>query len=185
VVAVAAADVGLAGFGVLGPAIHNAGITHRDIKPTNIICTAQGPVVIDFGVALIAEATTSLTATGLVVGSAGWMSPEQVEGHNVGGASDVFVWGATVVFAASGQAPFGTGRADAVTYRILHGEPDIPEIPAPLGDLVHAALAKHPNSRPSADHLRTELLGPDATATTAEQQVTDLRPYVDRSTSTH
>jgi serine/threonine protein kinase len=156
-------------------AIHGAGVTHRDIKPTNIICTTRGPVVIDFGVALIAEATTSLTATGLAVGSPGWMSPEQIEGHDVGPASDMFLWAATVAFAGSGRAPFGTGRADAIAYRILHSEPTIPDLPGPFGELVGTALAKNPAARPTADEVRTQLLGSDdGRSGTAEDEVTAL-----------
>jgi serine/threonine protein kinase len=149
-------------------AVHEAGVTHRDLKPSNVICSSAGPVVIDFGVALVAEATTSLTATGVAVGSVAWMSPEQLEGRDIGPASDVFAWAATVAFAASGQPPFGAGRAEAVAYRILHNEPCLPELPQPLGRLVEQALSKDPARRPTAQAIKHEVLDSDTLTSTPD-----------------
>jgi serine/threonine protein kinase len=136
-------------------AIHAAGIVHRDLKPSNVLLTRAGPKVIDFGIAQALDAT-SVTKTGMTVGSAGFMAPEQIMGH-AGTASDIFSWAVTVAYAASGQPPFGTGPSEAILYRIVHGEPDLTGVPARLLPQVQAALAKDPQSRPTARELLTEL----------------------------
>ena len=136
-------------------AIHAAGIVHRDLKPSNVLLTAGGPKVIDFGIAQALD-TTSLTRTGIMVGSAGFMAPEQVTGR-AGTAADIFTWAVTVAFAASGQSPFGTGASDVILYRIMHGAPDIAGVPAGLRPLVEAALAKDPQARPTAPQLLSQL----------------------------
>src|SRR6185437_3261358 len=123
--------------------IHAAGIVHRDFKPSNVILTGAGPKVIDFGIAQALDAT-SLTRTGMMVGSAGFMAPEQISGRP-GPPTDIFVWGVTVAYAATGQPPFGTGDTHAVLYRVMHGDPDISGVPDPLRSLVAAALTKAPD----------------------------------------
>ena len=135
--------------------IHGARIVHRDLKPSNVILTASGPKVIDFGIAQTLDAT-SVTKTGMMVGSAGFMAPEQVTGRP-GPAADIFVWGVTIGYAAAGQSPFGTGDTNAVLYRILYADPDISAVPEPLKALVQAALAKEPQSRPAAHELLDQL----------------------------
>src|SRR5206468_11092141 len=100
-------------------AIHDAGIAHRDLKPSNVILGSTGPKVIDFGIAR-AEDSTALTRTRLFLGTPDWMAPEQVEGRPATEPADVFAWGSTVLFAASGRAPFGADRPEAVLYRIVH-----------------------------------------------------------------
>ena len=100
-------------------AIHAAGVVHRDLKPSNVILGQSGPKVIDFGIAQTLDAT-SVTRTGMMVGSAGFMAPEQVTGR-AGQAADIFAWAVTIAYAASGQPPFGTGESLAIVYRILHG----------------------------------------------------------------
>jgi serine/threonine protein kinase len=142
-------------------AIHAAGIVHRDLKPGNVLLTADGPKVIDFGIAQTLDAT-SVTRTGMSVGSPGFMAPEQVRGKS-GPAADIFAWGLTVAYAASGHPPFGTGPADVIFYRILHDDPDIEAVPESLKPLVSAALAKRPQDRPTARDLLSALAaGPDA-----------------------
>ena len=136
-------------------AIHAAGIVHRDLKPSNVLLTAAGPKVIDFGIAQALD-TTSLTRTGITVGSAGFMAPEQITGR-AGTAADIFTWAVTVAFAAGGKAPFGTGPSDAIMYRIMHAAPDISAAPPGLRPLVEAALAKDPQARPTAPQLLAEL----------------------------
>jgi serine/threonine protein kinase len=136
-------------------AIHAAGIVHRDLKPSNVLLTAAGPKVIDFGIAQALD-TTSLTRTGITVGSAGFMAPEQIMGR-AGTAADVFTWAVTVAFAAGGRAPFGTGASDAIMYRIVHASPDISAVPPGLRPLVEAALAKDPQARPTAAQLLGQL----------------------------
>ena len=136
-------------------AIHAAGIVHRDLKPSNVLLTAGGPKVIDFGIAQALD-TTSLTRTGITLGSAGFMAPEQIMGK-AWTPADIFTWGVTVAYAASGQAPFGTGPPDAIMYRIVHAAPDISAVPPRLRPLVEAALAKEPRDRPTAPQLLSEL----------------------------
>ncbi len=141
-------------------AIHVAGVVHRDLKPSNVILGQSGPKVIDFGIAQTLDAT-SVTKTGMMVGSAGFMAPEQVTGR-AGQAADIFAWAVTIAYAASGQPPFGTGESLAIVYRILHGSPDIAAVPPTLQPLVMAALAKDPQLRPTAHELLDQLTDPDA-----------------------
>jgi hypothetical protein len=135
--------------------IHAAGIVHRDLKPSNVILADTGPKVIDFGIAQALDAV-SMTGTGMMVGSAGFMAPEQISGRP-GQPADIFVWGVTVAYAATGQSPFGTGETNAVLYRVLHADPDIGAVPDPLRPLVAAALAKSPDRRPTARQLLDQL----------------------------
>ena len=137
--------------------IHAAGIVHRDFKPSNVILTEAGPKVIDFGIAQALDAT-SMTRTGMMVGSAGFMAPEQISGRP-GPAADIFVWGVTVAYAATGQPPFGSGDTHAVLYRVMHGDPDIAGVPDPLRSLVAVALTKDPDRRPTAGQLLDQLTG--------------------------
>jgi hypothetical protein len=139
-------------------AIHAAGVVHRDLKPSNVILTSAGPKVIDFGIAQTLG-TTSVTKTGMMVGSAGFMAPEQVTGR-AGQEADIFAWAVTVAYAASGQPPFGEGEPVAILYRILHGSPDVTAVPATLRPLVMSALSKDPRQRPTAAGLLDLLAGP-------------------------
>lgn len=154
-------------------AIHAAGVVHRDLKPANVLLTAAGPKVIDFGIAQALD-STAVTRTGMTVGSPGFMAPEQVTGR-AGQAADVFAWGLTVAYAASGEPPFGTGPADAILYRIIHDSPDISAVPQELRPLVGAALAKAPAERPSARDLVAQLTSvtgqPDETQEALTQTV--------------
>ncbi|MGH3254969.1 MAG: protein kinase domain-containing protein [Streptosporangiaceae bacterium] len=152
--------------------IHAAGIVHRDLKPSNVILAADGPKVIDFGIAQTLDAT-AVTKTGMMVGSAGFMAPEQVLGKP-GPLADVFVWGVTIGYAASGESPFGGGPTEAVLYRVLHNDPDISAVPESLRPLVTAALAKDERYRPSARQLLDRLTNPSAAPVTtvgAERQL--------------
>ena len=135
--------------------IHAAGVVHRDLKPANVIMTADGPKVIDFGIAQVLD-SASLTKTGTTMGSMGFMAPEQVMGQ-AGPAADVFAWALTVAYAASGRPPFGTGGTDAVMYRILHAQPSIAAVPEALRPVVEAALAKEPQDRPAAHEIFDQL----------------------------
>ena len=136
-------------------AIHAAGVVHRDLKPSNVLLSQDGPKVIDFGIAQALDAT-SVTRTGMMVGSPGFMAPEQVTGRP-GQPADVFAWAVTLAYAASGEMPFGTGSAEVIFYRILHTEPDTAAVPERLRPLVEAALAKDPQRRPRADELLARL----------------------------
>jgi WD40 repeat protein len=141
-------------------AIHAAGVIHRDLKPANVLLAADGPRIIDFGIARAAEAT-ALTQTGLVMGSPGFMSPEQAEGRGVGPPTDVFSLGAVLTFAATGEGPFGTGSLAAIIYRIVHGAPEVDKVPEPVRAVVERCLAKDPGQRPTPADLLAELGGAD------------------------
>jgi eukaryotic-like serine/threonine-protein kinase len=128
-------------------AIHAAGVVHRDMKPSNVLLAADGPRVIDFGIARAAE-SSSVTRTGTIVGSAGFMAPEQITGGDVGPATDVFALGAVLTFAATGQGPFGEGRTEALAYRVVYGDPMLDNLPEPPRGMVERCLAKDPRQRP-------------------------------------
>ena len=135
--------------------IHGAGIMHRDLKPSNIILTDTGPKVIDFGIARRQD-TTAMTQTGMMIGSMGFMAPEQISGQ-AGPEADIFAWGVTVAYAGTGRSPFGAGNTHSVLYRIMYGDPDIAMVPDSLLPLVETALAKDPQSRPTAPQLLDRL----------------------------
>ena len=137
-------------------AIHAAGLVHRDLKPTNVLLADDGPRVVDFGLAQAVEAN-ALTQAGTIVGSAGYLSPEQVTGEHVGPPCDVFSLGAVLTFAATGRLPFGAGDEIAMLYRVIHSPPDLDGVPAEVLDLVGRCLAKDPGERPTAADLLAEL----------------------------
>jgi hypothetical protein len=144
-------------------AIHAAGVVHRDLKPGNVMLTDDRPVVIDFGIAQAGDAT-SLTLTGLVMGTPGYLAPEVIEGQPSGPASDVHSWGATMAYAATGRAPFGSGTYETIFYRIVSGRADLAGVPAPLVPLISAALAKDPAHRPPAAWLSAQANAVDLSA---------------------
>ncbi|WP_405361049.1 protein kinase [Kitasatospora sp. NBC_00085] len=145
--------------------VHGLGLVHRDVKPSNVLLTLDGPRLIDFGIARALDATSGLTQSGYVVGSPGFMSPEQANGQPAGPASDVFSLGAVLAFAATGTQPFGEGVSVAVLlYRVLHEEPELAGLDGPLRAVVLDCLAKDPAARPTPDQLRTRL-DADGTAT--------------------
>jgi tRNA A-37 threonylcarbamoyl transferase component Bud32 len=128
-------------------AVHACGLVHRDLKPANVLLAPDGPHVIDFGISRAFDGT-SVTATGAVVGTPGYMSPEQAEGAQAGPASDVFSLGCLLAYAATGNAPFGTGSAASVLYRVVTAQPDLTGVPSRLRDVITACLAKDPARRP-------------------------------------
>ncbi|MGW2181316.1 serine/threonine-protein kinase [Streptomyces sp. NPDC001732] len=128
--------------------IHGAGIVHRDLKPSNVLLAADGPRVIDFGIAHAADAT-SLTGSGVTIGTPSFMAPEQAAGHRVTPATDVFALGQVAVYAATGAPAFGEGTSHGVLYRIVHEEPDLSGVPERLRELVTRCLDKDPAARPS------------------------------------
>jgi serine/threonine kinase PknH len=133
-------------------AIHAAGVVHRDLKPGNVMLAGADPVVIDFGIAHIPDATR-LTQTGMVMGTPGYLAPEVIEGKPATGAADVHAWGATVAFAATGRQPYGAGNYQTVFFRVLQGRAELGGVPAPLLPLVAAALDVDPGVRPPAGLL--------------------------------
>ncbi|WP_223166975.1 WD40 repeat domain-containing serine/threonine protein kinase [Nonomuraea sp. SYSU D8015] len=137
-------------------AIHQAGIVHRDFKPANVIIGADGPRVIDFGIARALNATSTISS--MVVGTPSYMPPEQIMGHAVGPAADMFAWASAMVFAASGRAPFGSDTMPAVINRVLNQQPDLGALDGTLRDVVAACLNKDPAQRPTAEQVIMRLL---------------------------
>ncbi len=136
-------------------AIHAAGVVHRDLKPANVLLADDGPRVIDFGISRAVE-SSALTSTGLVVGSPGFMSPEQADGREVGPPSDIFSLGAVLAFAATGEGPFGNGSTPALVYRVVFSPPNLDRLPAEVRPLIARCLDKDPAQRPTAARLLAE-----------------------------
>ncbi|MFF3850451.1 protein kinase [Streptomyces sp. NPDC002328] len=146
--------------------IHAAGLVHRDLKPSNILLTRDGPRVIDFGVAR-AQDDRALTETGGMIGTPGYMSPEQIlDGPAVTAATDVFALGVVLAFAATGENAFGAAPVPALLYRIVHEEPELDDVPVELGlkDLIAACLDKSPGNRPDAAAVLQRVVTPAPSA---------------------
>ncbi|WP_051712736.1 serine/threonine-protein kinase [Spirillospora albida] len=137
--------------------IHRAGVVHRDLKPSNVLLTPDGARVIDFGIARAADAAT-VTRTGTAIGSPGYLPPEQAAGGTTGPAGDVFSLGAVLVFAATGEGPFGDGAVHELVYRVLHEPPRLDGVTDPeLRALIAGCLEKDPERRPAPDALLERL----------------------------
>jgi eukaryotic-like serine/threonine-protein kinase len=137
-------------------AIHAAGVVHRDLKPSNVLLAEDGPRVIDFGISEAAEASVAAGAN-VMIGSPGYMSPEQVLGCDIDPASDMFSLGAVLTFAATGQGPFGTGSNATLMYRLVNSPANLGSVPGELRSLVGSCLAKRPSDRPTARELLAEV----------------------------
>ncbi|MFD4502379.1 protein kinase [Streptomyces sp. NPDC058457] len=137
--------------------IHAAGIVHRDLKPSNVMLTIEGPRVIDFGIARALETLPGerLTQTGSLLGSPGFMAPEQVRGDRITPACDIFCLGSVLAYAATGRLPFGSteGGAHALMFRIAQEDPDLSGLPEDIADVVRDCLRKDPAARPSLDAI--------------------------------
>lgn len=142
-------------------AIHRTGIVHRDFKPQNVLMGPDGPRVIDFG---IARALDSATMTSHVLGTPAYMAPEQFSQIDIGPPADMFAWGGTMLFAATGHRPFGGDSIHVVMFRILNDTPDLTRLPARLAEVVGACLSKDPRARPTAEEVLLRLLGRDTEA---------------------
>lgn len=156
-------------------AVHSAGLVHRDIKPANVLLAADGPHLIDFGISRALDGT-SLTATGVVVGTPGYMSPEQAEGDPSGRPSDVFSLGALLAYAATGRAPFGGGSAAAVLYRVVRGQADLEGVPERLRGFISSCLATQPSKRPELKALAASIPRPAEVSAGAAAALTSYWP---------
>ncbi len=149
-----------AGVATALTAIHDAGMVHRDLTPDTVLLGPEGPRVIDFG--LVPSFEARLTSPRLAIGAPAYTAPEVFTGAGAGAAADVFAWGATVLYAATGQDPFAAGSLGAVMYKVLSADPGLDALPGPLRRLVASALAKEPLARPTAADLLLALVKQDA-----------------------
>ncbi|MBA0053991.1 serine/threonine protein kinase [Streptomyces sp. AJS327] len=148
--------------------VHGLGLIHRDVKPSNVLLTLDGPLLIDFGIARATDSTASLTSSGVSIGSPGYMSPEQVLGQGATAASDVFSLGAVLALAATGHPPFPGDNSASLLYKVVHEPPEILPIPVDgedaseaegLRELITGCLAKDPAERPSPEEAARALTG--------------------------
>lgn len=138
-------------------AVHGLGLVHRDVKPSNVLLTLDGPLLIDFGIARATDSTASLTSTGVSVGSPGYMSPEQILGKDVTGAADVFSLGAVLAYATTGNPPFSGDSSATLLYKVVHEEPELGGLEGELRELVAGCLAKDPAARPAPQEVAGRL----------------------------
>ncbi|MGI3223989.1 protein kinase domain-containing protein [Streptomyces sp. GTA36] len=138
-------------------AVHGLDLVHRDVKPSNVLLTLDGPLLIDFGIARATDGTASLTSTGVSVGSPGYMSPEQILGKGVTGAADVFSLGAVLAYAATGSSPFPGDSSASLLYKVVHEEPELGALAGDLREVVADCLSKDPAARPTPAALSSRL----------------------------
>ncbi|MFJ9909453.1 protein kinase [Streptomyces sp. NPDC101152] len=141
-------------------AVHACGLTHRDVKPSNVLLGRDRPMLIDFGIARAADDSRH-TSTGGVIGSPGYLAPEQAAGGAIAEAGDIFSLGAVLVFAATGSGPFEypgeQPSAASLLYRIVHEPPRLDGVPAELAPVISDCLAKRPEDRPDSAELAARL----------------------------
>ncbi|MFD3585684.1 serine/threonine-protein kinase [Streptomyces sp. NPDC058683] len=138
-------------------AVHELGLVHRDVKPSNVLLTLDGPLLIDFGIARATDGTASLTSSGVSIGSPGYMSPEQILGKGVTGAADVFSLGAVLAYAANGRPPFPGDSSAALLYKVVHEEPELGALSGELREVAEACLVKEAGARPAPAEVARRL----------------------------
>ncbi|MFD7561070.1 serine/threonine-protein kinase, partial [Streptomyces sp. NPDC059835] len=140
--------------------VRATGVVHRDIKPANVLLGPERPFLIDFGIAR-AVRDPRHTQTGAVIGTPGYLSPEQATGAVASAPADVFSLAAVLVYAATGRGPFPAHGEDvglpALLYRIVHDEPVLDGVPQRLLPLLSRCLEKDPERRPTAEEVRASL----------------------------
>lgn len=151
--------------------VHAVGVLHRDVKPSNVLLEGRTPILIDFGLARVAD-DPKLTHTGWLLGTPGYLAPEILYGDDATTASDVHSWAATVAFAGTGHPPFGRGPSMAIMDRVRRGEHDLAGLPDDLRAVVAAALEPDPARRPSLPEI-IRRLGGDVAAVPAPAPVED------------
>lgn len=156
-------------------AVHDAGVLHRDVKPGNVLMEGRAPILIDFGLARVAE-DPRLTHTGWLLGTPGYLAPEILHGEDATSASDIHSWAATVAFAGTGRPPFGRGPAMAIMDRVRRGAHDLTGLDEPVRSIVEAAMCPHPGERPTMVDLRCWL---DAGEGPAPVDVPEVSPEPD------
>ncbi|MFE3374338.1 bifunctional serine/threonine-protein kinase/ABC transporter substrate-binding protein [Streptomyces anulatus] len=160
-------------------AVHEAGLIHRDVKPGNVLLALDGPRLIDFGIARH-EGATALTTTGAVIGTPGYLAPEQASAGSLGPPCDVFSLGCVLVYAATGRRPFGEGGGAGALFRTIHEEPDLTGVEPGLAPLIAACLAKDPAARPTASRVRDALTAKAPGGPGDPGRVRDPREYPGR-----
>ncbi|MFE1364447.1 ABC transporter substrate-binding protein [Streptomyces anulatus] len=160
-------------------AVHEAGLIHRDVKPGNVLLALDGPRLIDFGIARH-EGATALTTTGAVIGTPGYLAPEQASAGPLGPPCDVFSLGCVLVYAATGRRPFGDGGGAGALFRTIHEEPDLTGVEPGLAPLITACLAKDPAARPTASRVRDALTAKAPGGSGGPGRVRDPREYPGR-----
>ncbi|MGA8245887.1 MAG: serine/threonine-protein kinase, partial [Nocardioides sp.] len=156
--------------------VHAVGVLHRDVKPSNVLLEGRTPILIDFGLARVAD-DPKLTHTGWLLGTPGYLAPEILFGDDATTASDVHSWAATVAFAGTGHPPFGRGPSMAVMDRVRRGEHDLGGLPDDLRAIVSAALAPDPTRRPSLGDLRGWLAEHPRSPTVTLRRPADDDPF--------
>jgi Protein kinase domain len=136
--------------------VHAVEVLHRDVKPSNVLMEGRTPILIDFGLARVAD-DPKLTHTGWLLGTPGYLAPEILYGDDATTASDVHSWAATVAYGATGRPPFGRGPSMAIMDRVRRGEHDLSGIPDPLRPLLTEALHPEPHHRPTVPEIRAVL----------------------------
>ncbi|GII55775.1 hypothetical protein Pth03_41640 [Planotetraspora thailandica] len=156
-------------------AVHAAGVVHRDLKPGNVLMVDEEPVLIDFGIAQAVDATR-LTQTGMFIGTPGYLAPEIIEGQEGGSEIDVHAWAGTLLFAATGQPPFGKGTLEMIFFNITSGKADVEAAPAVLQPVLRAAFHRDPAKRPTAAELLQwiDRLTPRASGSRVPDEITTV-----------
>ena len=162
-------------------AVHSVGVLHRDIKPSNVIMEGRTPILIDFGLARVAD-DSRITMNGWLLGTPGYLAPEILYGDDATPASDVHAWAATVAFAATGRPPYGKGPAMAIMDRVRRGEHNLSGVPEPLATLLRECLAHEPLERPAVRELRSTIRELQQRSHLAASSASSASPNLNRRT---